>query len=68
MHNLARRRNAAVRAALARWRPLPGLVSGLDVVLEDSPDIAARLLLCLADLLPVASHQVRCCAGGGWGG
>ncbi len=58
MHNLARRRNAAVRSALARWRPLPGLISALDVVLEDYPDIAARLLLVLADLFPSTAHQL----------
>ncbi|KAG2484672.1 hypothetical protein HYH03_016559 [Edaphochlamys debaryana] len=58
VHNLARRRCAAVRAALARWRPLPGLISSLDVVLEDNPDIAARLLLALGDLLPTTSHQI----------
>ncbi|GLI59848.1 hypothetical protein VaNZ11_001836 [Volvox africanus] len=58
IHNLARRRNAAVRTALARWRPLPGLISALDVVLEDSPDIAARLLLVLSDLFPITCHQI----------
>lgn len=58
MHNLARRRNTAVRSALARWRPLPGLISALDVVLEDYPDIAARLLLVLADLFPSTAHQL----------
>ncbi|GIL83386.1 hypothetical protein Vretifemale_12215, partial [Volvox reticuliferus] len=58
IHNLARRRNAAVRTALARWRPLPGLISALDVVLEDSPDIAARLLLVLSDIFPLTCHQI----------